>query len=231
MRVYDLDSEILFEDSHELNIAADTIQRISTLPSISTDGRAYFVDARLLSSDGAELVSSLYWLSTEKDVLDWDASEWFVTPMKGYADLTGLARMPEVALTVEHTFAATPDDHEIYVTLANPSDKLAFFVELKVVGADSGRRAAPVLWSDNYVSLAPGETREVHGTIPAARARRRVADLPLLRDQCRWRIDDGRRRDQLLIAGTSYMGRRPWSELRPFLKDASPGLGMNHGDR
>ena len=35
-----------------------------------------------------------------------------------------------------------------------------------VVGADSGQPAAPILWSDNYVSLVPGERRQIHGEIP-----------------------------------------------------------------
>lgn len=87
--------------------------------------------------------------------------------MKSYGDLTGLADLPRVELEAEHRIEITDEGHAVEVSLANPSDKLAFFVELKVLGADSGRRAAPALWSDNYVSLLPGEERQVRGTIPA----------------------------------------------------------------
>jgi exo-1,4-beta-D-glucosaminidase len=52
------------------------------------------------------------------------------------------------------------------VTLHNPGDRIAFFVELSVVGDRSGRLAAPVYWDDNYVSLLPGERREVRGILP-----------------------------------------------------------------
>jgi exo-1,4-beta-D-glucosaminidase len=165
VRVYDLDSQIRFEESYALDVAAESIVRIGTLPAVSTDG-AYFVDARLLASDGSPVVSSLYWLSTREDVLDWDASEWYVTPLSQYADLTGLSRLPEVELEVEHRFVDTEGGWEVHVTLANASDKLAFFVELEVVGAESSRLAAPVLWSDNYVSLFPGERLAVRGEIP-----------------------------------------------------------------
>ena len=137
------------------------------MPPVETGGKAYFVDARLVGAGGEPLAASFYWLSTEEDVLDWEASEWFVTPMERYADLTGLARLPEVDLEVEHRLQTTAEGHEIDVTLVNPSDKLAFFVELEVLGAESGRRAAPILWSDNYVSLLPGERRQIHGAIPA----------------------------------------------------------------
>ena len=167
VRIFDLGSAVLFDESRTLDVPAEAVERVLTLPPVETGGKAYFVDARLTGSEGELLASSLYWLSTEEDVPDWEASEWFVTPMERYADLTGLARLPEVDLEVEHRLQTTAEGHEIDVTLVNPSDKLAFFVELEVLGAESGRRAAPILWSDNYVSLLPGERRQIHGAIPA----------------------------------------------------------------
>jgi len=40
---------------------------------------------------------------------------------------------------------------------------LAFFVRLKVEGVH-GDEILPVVWTDNYVSLLPGEKREVTAT-------------------------------------------------------------------
>ena len=167
VRVWNLQSEVLFEESQSLDVPAETLRRVLTVPVVSPSGKAYFVDARITAVDGTLLASSLYWLSTEPDVPDWDASEWFYTPTASYADLTGLARLPQVELDVEHRFEETAMGHSILVSLANPTDKLAFFIELAVVGAESGRMAAPILWSDNYISLAPGETRQIFGGIPA----------------------------------------------------------------
>ena len=53
------------------------------------------------------------------------------------------------------------------VDLHNPTDRIAFFVELSLKRGGSGLRAAPVLWSDNYVTLMPGERREIQGEVPA----------------------------------------------------------------
>jgi exo-1,4-beta-D-glucosaminidase len=167
VRVFDLQSKALFEEAQSLDVAAETLRRVLTVPPVSPDGKAYFIDARIEAADGALLASSLYWLSSEEDVLDWEASEWFYTPMARYADLTGLADLPRVDLDVQHRFEETPDGHTVHVTLTNPSDKLAFFIELEVVGAESGRLAVPILWSDNYVSLVPGETRQIQGAMPA----------------------------------------------------------------
>jgi exo-1,4-beta-D-glucosaminidase len=45
--------------------------------------------------------------------------------------------------------------------LENPTRRLAFFVRLKVNRGNTGQEILPVLWQDNYVSLLPGEKREI----------------------------------------------------------------------
>jgi exo-1,4-beta-D-glucosaminidase len=45
--------------------------------------------------------------------------------------------------------------------LENPSKSLAFFVRLKVNKGKGGDEILPVIWQDNYISLLPGEKREV----------------------------------------------------------------------
>ena len=59
------------------------------------------------------------------------------------------------------------DGAEVRVRLANPSDALAFFVELRVLDAN-GASILPVLWDDNYVSILPGEERELTARLPTA---------------------------------------------------------------
>ncbi len=48
-----------------------------------------------------------------------------------------------------------------HVTLENPSKSLAFFVRLKVDKGTRGEEILPVVWEDNYISLLPGEKREI----------------------------------------------------------------------
>jgi exo-1,4-beta-D-glucosaminidase len=54
------------------------------------------------------------------------------------------------------------------VTIENPSRNLAFFVRLKVDKGRGGEEILPVLWEDNYVSLLPGERRQLTATYRAA---------------------------------------------------------------
>jgi exo-1,4-beta-D-glucosaminidase len=59
------------------------------------------------------------------------------------------------------------DDLVTYVTVENPSRNLAFFVRLKVDRGANGDEILPVVWEDNYISLLPGEKREVTATYSA----------------------------------------------------------------
>jgi len=54
------------------------------------------------------------------------------------------------------------------VTIENPSKSLAFFVRLKLDKGVKGEEILPVVWQDNYISLLPGEKREVTSTYRAS---------------------------------------------------------------
>jgi exo-1,4-beta-D-glucosaminidase len=167
VRILDVNSRVLFDETVTLDVGADSVQRVLALPPVEAPpGKAYFVDLRL-AADDASLARSFYWLSARPDVPDWEASTWFVTPVARYADLTAVSQLPPATLEVEHEIRSTGDGHAVDVRLHNPGDTLAFFVEVSVAGSGSGRLAAPVFWSDNYVSLLPGETVRLTGTIPS----------------------------------------------------------------
>jgi exo-1,4-beta-D-glucosaminidase len=50
----------------------------------------------------------------------------------------------------------------------NPTKNLAFFVRLKVDKGKAGEEILPVLWQDNYISLLPGEKREISASYRAS---------------------------------------------------------------
>jgi exo-1,4-beta-D-glucosaminidase len=70
-----------------------------------------------------------------------------------------LARLPKVSVKTTSRAGAEGTDEVERVTLENNGKSLAFFVHLSVDAG--GRDVAPVIWSDNYVSLMPGEKREI----------------------------------------------------------------------
>jgi exo-1,4-beta-D-glucosaminidase len=48
------------------------------------------------------------------------------------------------------------------VTLENKSDKIAFFIHSAIIDSKTGETFLPVLWSDNYISMLPGESRTLN---------------------------------------------------------------------
>ena len=74
-------------------------------------------------------------------------------------DFTGLAILPPVTLDVKTAFNHDGADDLTLVTVKNPGSSVAFFVRLRVLKGANGEQILPSTWSDNYVSLLPGETR------------------------------------------------------------------------
>jgi exo-1,4-beta-D-glucosaminidase len=91
-----------------------------------------------------------------------------MTPTATYADFTALSQLPKVKLKVTDHSEKKGIDEITHVILQNPSKNLAFFVRLKVDKGVKGEEILPVVWEDNYISLLPGEKREVTATYRAS---------------------------------------------------------------
>jgi len=162
IRVFNLQSEKIFEDRIEFDLPPNSSQKIMDIPDNLDVTPVYFVDLRLVDSkSGKEIDQNFYWLSTQKDIHDFEKTEWFYTPVKQYADFSELARMPEVTLAVNYLIRQNGDEQSMEVTLRNTADKIAFFIELQVLGEKNSDVVLPVFWEDNYISLRPGESRDL----------------------------------------------------------------------
>ena len=168
-KVLNLDMSEKFSQVDTINAAADSTNKVLTLPDIDGLSSTYFVVLRLEDASGKLVGSNFYWLSSKPETLDWEKSNWYTTPTSSYADYTALSQLPKVKLNVaQHTERkGSSDDAITHVVLENPSKSLAFFVRLKVDKGKGGDEVLPVLWQDNYFSLLPGERREVTATYRA----------------------------------------------------------------
>jgi exo-1,4-beta-D-glucosaminidase len=54
------------------------------------------------------------------------------------------------------------------VTFENKSDAVAFMVHARLTRGQGGEDVTPILWTDNYFSLLPGEKRMVSARYAAA---------------------------------------------------------------
>jgi len=167
VQVLNLDMSEKFSKEVSLDAAADSTNKILALPDIDGLSPTYFLVLRLHDSSGKLVGSNFYWLSTKPETLDWEKSNWYTTPTSSYADYTALSQLPKVKLRVADHTERNGEETITHVTLENPSKSLAFFVRLKVNKGKGGDEILPVVWQDNYISLVPGEKREVTATYRA----------------------------------------------------------------
>ena len=160
-RLYDLDMRERFAAQSSVDVPADGVARAFVLPQPDGISSTYFLTLRLLNPSGALVSRNFYWLSTKPDVLDWPKGEWYYTPQSGYADFTALQDLPKVTvnavLKMGEPGAMTPAQ----VTVENKGKSLAFLVRLRLLKSPGGEEILPVWWEENYISLLPGEQREI----------------------------------------------------------------------
>ncbi|MFI1534694.1 glycoside hydrolase family 2 protein [Streptomyces anandii] len=153
---------------------------VLTLPAeVSGPAATRLLRLTLTDASGREVSRNVYWLSTRPDTLDWDRTDWYHTPTTGYADLKGLNSMARAPLSSTASTVSADGTSTTTVTLRNTGGARtpALFTDAHLVGAD-GSPVLPVRWSDNEVSLWPGEsvtltatyrTADLHGAAPRVR--------------------------------------------------------------
>ncbi len=161
IKIYNTDSKVVFEKSDPVSLGANEVKSLLALPQLKGDREVYFLDLKLMDASGAEVSNNFYWLATKKDQLDWNQHFWFYTPQKQYADFTKVNSMGKTDITASKEIVHQGDEWEVTITLDNPTEKLAFFMELMAIKKSDGSSILPVFWSDNYVSLTPGESKKI----------------------------------------------------------------------
>ncbi|WP_432327370.1 glycoside hydrolase family 2 TIM barrel-domain containing protein [Mucilaginibacter sp. P25] len=103
--------------------------------------KGVFLCLQLLKSDKEVISENIYWLP--------DAN----------GDFSGLQKMPKGTLGASAKYLK---NGKVEVTLTNEGDgALAFFNRLSLVNAETKQRILPAFYSDNYVTVLPGQTKKV----------------------------------------------------------------------
>jgi exo-1,4-beta-D-glucosaminidase len=133
---------------------------LATLPALADLSRTYFIELDLTAGGGQSISRNVYWLSTQTDELDWANSNWYLTPVTRYADLTSLQSLPTATSEVRATLRRAGAESVATVTLTVPptSKTVAMFQHVSIKRTAGGESVLPVLWSDNDVTLWPGES-------------------------------------------------------------------------
>ena len=171
--VYNIPNLVVEYTNHvTLDVPADLPADAFTIPEIDGLSPTYFVRLQLNNSAGELVGENVYWYSTQPDTLNFSKADWYITPVKTYANLTGLGELaPNNNLQVSATATTENGDGVVQIHLAN-ADKtnVAFFVRAEVIAGKDGDELAPIAYSDNYVSLWPGEEKIVNAKFAAGEA-------------------------------------------------------------
>ena len=102
------------------------------------------------------LATNFYAIPAKGNDYNWKKADWWGIPFNGYADLSFLSALPqaEVSLQVE------PAEEGLAVTLTNKSEVIAYQNILQATGPDGHLVPGPI-WSENFFTLCPGESRTV----------------------------------------------------------------------
>jgi exo-1,4-beta-D-glucosaminidase len=164
---YSLDGRRIDRRAAWVTVAGESSRVALTLPPAP---QTCFLRLRLRSAEGVIGAPNVYWLSAKPDVLDLHSANWYTTPESNYADFSALSQLPRAIVTATPAFHRTTTEGFAQVRVTNRSNHIAFMVRLQIRAGKSGEEVLPVWWSDNYLTLMPGESRTLS-------ARYRLRDL------------------------------------------------------
>jgi exo-1,4-beta-D-glucosaminidase len=160
-QIYNLDGSLKYSKSITTNVESDSIQKCFVLPQIDDLSDTYFLRLQLSDVSGNVQTINWYWLSKKPDELDWVKSKWYTTPQTAYADFSALQNIGETSLKISYKSESLHDSSLHTVIITNTGKTVAFQVHLRALKGKSGEDILPVIFSDNYIELAPGETRTI----------------------------------------------------------------------
>jgi exo-1,4-beta-D-glucosaminidase len=157
----------LYKEEVAVDAGVDSSQMISSIPESLFTGadRLFFIDLTLTNAEGKVVSRNFYWVPGTLTTFDWARTDFTHTPAARHEDLTALASLPQAKVTSHSEIEKTAHGREIRVRLDNSTDALAFQVHAAIRTQDGGL-IAPVLWSDNWIELAPGESRTLTAILP-----------------------------------------------------------------
>ncbi len=167
VRVYNLTGKEIYNTQTIVDSAADSVQRVSSIPENLYQGadRILFVDLTLKDASGEVVSRNFYWVPTTLTTFDWTKTDYTRTPVTRHEDLSALANLPSSKVAARAEIENTPRGRELRLHLDNSSTILAFQISA-AIRTQSGGLIAPVIWSDNWIELVPGESRTLTALLP-----------------------------------------------------------------
>jgi exo-1,4-beta-D-glucosaminidase len=170
VRVYDLQGRVRDDrTSPALTVASGAAVPAMTLPRTVRDSRVFFVRCELLDAGGNVVADNVYWQSQQNDDVGDPSRDFaFDSNQTTWADMSALNSMAKVPLDVTATRTNNGAGQNIVdIRLRNSTNKVAFFERAEVTASHDGDEILPIEYSDNYVTVFPGETADLEAVVPS----------------------------------------------------------------
>jgi hypothetical protein len=139
-QLINMDGSVQWEKKTGLNCREDSTAKCFKLEFPKSLSSVHFIKLTLIEDDKT-ISENFYWRGVEE------------------GNFQALRNLPRVKIDNRTRVTKAGSDWILATTLNNNSGQPALMIRLKIVGTKSRERLLPVLYSDNYVSLMPGEQR------------------------------------------------------------------------
>jgi hypothetical protein len=144
--IFNRNGDVAAEHDVPVEAAADAVTTLGPVEFPGTVTAVHFLKLDLKDAEGKLVSTNFYWRALPEHP----------------DDLTDLNTMPMVTLDAQvQSQNLTPSRRVLTVTLHNSTKNIALMTHLQLRHKATGERVLPVFYSDNYVSLAPDETRAI----------------------------------------------------------------------
>jgi hypothetical protein len=153
-RVVGLDGKVLSDQTNQILAAANARTAVAK-PDLEqlANGHTVLVALKVSDANGSPVSDNFYW---------WSRQE---------ATLRELDDLPQVTVTASATLTAAGSERKATVRISNDGKTPALMIKLTLKDAATGDRILPAYYTDNYVSLLPGEHRVLTVEFPAGQAK------------------------------------------------------------
>jgi len=142
-RVYSLENKLLAEHEEKRDAASGTTEFFTLDLAPFLKENVALVKLELHDAVGKQVSDNFYWMGGTS------------------ADYRKLNRMGEAQVKTTVRTTVEGDEERVKVVLENTGSTAAIELKLTLLEADGKVRILPAYYSDNYVSLLPGEMKEI----------------------------------------------------------------------
>ena len=145
--ILDTNGDTLWSNLCRISIEADQTVKCFPIDYPSELPKVYFIRLKLNDNTGKTISDNIYWQGREK------------------GNLKALHDIPEANVNGTVRRNSIQDEEKFEISLTNNGKSPAMMLRLKVIDSATGDLVLPVLYSDNYFFLMPGESDTITASV------------------------------------------------------------------